>query len=80
MYLLKYRSVKSGTHLIDDAKYEELMKLLSNPLKKGASMTDGNNRTKHHIIGNVAGHCLYRTGLVVTKVERLFNVILGAVT
>jgi hypothetical protein len=47
----------------------------STECKKGASMTDRNNRTKHHIIGNVAGHCLYRSGLVVTKVERVFNVI-----
>jgi hypothetical protein len=78
MYLPLYKKVKAGTNLINDAKYEELVKLLSNPLPKGASMTDRNNRRKYELVGNIAGHCLYRNGLVVTTVEKVFDVILEA--
>ncbi len=78
MYLPVYHKVKAGTNLINDAKYEELVKLLSNPLPKGASMTDRNNRRKYELVGNIAGHCLYRNGLVVTTVEKVFDVILEA--
>jgi hypothetical protein len=78
MYLPLYQKVKAGTNLINDAKYEELVKLLSNPLPKGATMTDRNNRRKYQLVGNVAGHCLYRNGLVVTTVEKVFDVILEA--
>jgi hypothetical protein len=35
------------THLIDDTKYEELVKLLSNPLPKGATMMERNNRRNY---------------------------------
>ncbi len=38
MYLPLYHKVKAGTNLINDAKYEELVKLLSNPLPTGASI------------------------------------------
>ncbi len=78
MYLPKYRSVKGGTHLIDDDKYAELVTLLSNPMRKGATMTERNNQNKYQLVGNVANHCLYRNGLVVTTVERVFDVILEA--
>jgi hypothetical protein len=73
-----YQKVKTDTHLIDDAKYEELVKLLSNPLPKGATMTDRNNRRKYQLVGYIAGHCLYRNGLVVTTVEKVFDMILEA--
>jgi hypothetical protein len=75
MYLPLYHKVKAGANLINDAKYEELVKLLSNPLPKGVSMMDRNNRRKHQLVGNIAGQCLYRTGLVVTTVEKVFDVI-----
>lgn len=78
MYLPLYNKVKQGTNLITDAKYEELVHLLSHPLPKGASMTDRNNRRKYELVGNIAGHCLYRNGLVVTTVEKVFDVILEA--
>jgi len=77
-YLPLYNKVKQGTNLITDAKYEELVQLLSNPLPKGASMTNRNNRRKYELVGNIAGHCLYRNGLVVTTVETVFAVILEA--
>jgi hypothetical protein len=35
-----------------------------------------NNRRKHQLVGNIAGHCLYRNGLVVATVEKVFDVIL----
>ncbi len=62
MYVPLYQKVKSGTHLIDDAKYEELVKLLSNPLQKGGTMMERNNRRKYQLVGNIAGHCFYRNG------------------
>jgi hypothetical protein len=78
MYLPLYQKVKCGTHLIDDAKFEELVKLLSNLLPKGATMVERNRRRKYQLVGNIAGHCLYRNGLVVTTVEKVFDVILEA--
>ncbi len=76
IYLPLYQKVKSGTHLIDDVKYEELVKLLSNPLPKGATMAKRNNRRKYQLVGNIAGHCFYRNGLVVTTIEKVFDVML----
>jgi hypothetical protein len=52
--------------------------MLRNSMGTGATMTGRNNRKKSQLVGNVASHCLYRKGKVVTTVERVFNVILVA--
>ncbi len=41
-------------------------------------MAERNNRRKYQLVGNIAGHCLYRNGLAVTTVERVFDMILEA--
>jgi hypothetical protein len=80
MYVPMFRSVKTGTHLITNAKYDMLVNLLQLPLPKGATNTERNYRRKYRLGSIVANRCLYRGDKVVTTLERVYDVILEAHT
>jgi hypothetical protein len=72
-----YYQKTSNSHLISDAKYNEILKLLHT---KAKTTERGNTRKMHQtyqLACNVENRCLYRKGKVVTTFERVFDVILG---
>ncbi len=78
MYVPMFRSVKTGTHLITNNKYDMLVNLLQLPLPKGATNTERNYQRKYRLGSNVANRCLYRGDKVVTTLEGVYEVILEA--
>ncbi len=75
---LPYYQKTSNTHLITDAKYNEIVKLLRTKAKTTERGNTRKLRQTYELVGNVENRCLYRKGKVVTTFERVFDVILEA--
>ena len=75
-----YERVKGTTHLITNAKYDEIVSVLQREKVKGESDVAYKYRKYYELRGNVIHRNLYRDGKVVTTYERVFDVIWEAHT
>lgn len=70
-----YERVKGSTHLITNAKYDEIVSILQREKVKGECGVAYKYRKYYELRGNVTHRNLYREGKVVTTYERVFDVI-----
>ncbi len=56
------------------------MSLLQVPLHKGATNTERKYQRKYRLGSHVANRCLYRGDLVVTSLDRVYDIIVEAHT
>ncbi len=73
-----YYQKTSNTHLISDAKYNEIVKLLCTKAKTTERGNTQKLRQTYQLVSNVENRWLHRKGKVVTTFERVFDVILEA--
>lgn len=68
----------TNTHLITDAKYNQILRLLRTKAKTSERGNTRKLRLTYQLVGNVENRCIYRKGKVVTTFERVFDAILEA--
>jgi hypothetical protein len=73
-----YYKKTTNTHLITDAKYKEILRLLRTKAKTSERGNTRKLRQTYQLVGNVENQCMYRKGKIVTTFERVFDAILEA--
>jgi hypothetical protein len=73
-----YYKRTTNTHLITDAKYKEILRLLRTKPKTSERGNTRKLRQTYQLEGNVENQCIYRKGKRVTTFERVFDAILEA--
>ncbi len=77
LYTPYYKKI-TNTHLIPDAKYNDILRVLCTKPKTSERGNTRKMRQAYQLVGNIENRCLYRKGKVVTTFEQVFNAILEA--
>ncbi len=77
LYTPYYKKI-TNTHLIPDAKYNDILRVLCTKPKTSERGNTRKMRQTYQLVGNIKNRCLYLKGKVVTTFEQVFNAILEA--
>lgn len=70
--------MSQSIHLISDAKYAQILSIVSHPKQNNEALLHYKYRQQYTVDGNIQGQCLYHNNLVVTTFEQVFDVMLEA--